>query len=301
MACANNTSDLVTCTDRNGKIFTTSHKYGKSDQVDNTNLLPEKIYGIQKVLPPIAKSSQPEVTLTASDFDAANINSSSIDFRNPNTVVVFAGLCPDIPMKVSEHGYKVGEIIAQSHYELILGGSGSGCQNEIINGALDNKGMITAVTIPRFQKYLREELKKDAIIADGTHGMSERKSIMKKMATFGFVILPGGWGTFDEFWEVLTEKFNNFNNSESKKIVFVNTDGFYNSVRDQLVSLGAIPDYRRSCQSKPQQLSNDVDVQPAVFSPPRKKYNHADIFFIDNPEELRQIFADHINATNSSN
>ena len=157
-----------------------------------------------------------------------------------SNITVFSGLS-----KVNRHkkGFaeceEIGKIIAAKGYTMICAGASLGCQNNLIQGALANDGKVIAVTVPMFKNELQDELKDEAIIASGAD-LSERKSIMKSMADYGYIILPGGPGTLDELWEIISEKAENINGGKEKKIIIVNTEGFYNPVREQLEMMNTI-------------------------------------------------------------
>jgi uncharacterized protein (TIGR00730 family) len=59
--------------------------------------------------------------------------------------------------------------------------------------------------------------------------MRERKYLMRKRSN-AFIALPGGFGTLEEILEVITLKQLNYHN---KAVVFINTNGYYDSLLDQ--------------------------------------------------------------------
>ncbi|HDY87678.1 MAG TPA: TIGR00730 family Rossman fold protein, partial [bacterium] len=59
-----------------------------------------------------------------------------------------------------------------------------------------------------------------------TKDLRDRKTIMEERSD-AFISLPGGFGTFEEFFEILTMKQLNFHN---KPIVLLNTNGFYDKL-----------------------------------------------------------------------
>ena len=60
--------------------------------------------------------------------------------------------------------------------------------------------------------------------------MRERKYLMRKRSG-AFIALPGGFGTLEEILEVITLKQLSYHN---KAVVFINTNGYYNSLFEQL-------------------------------------------------------------------
>lgn len=149
-----------------------------------------------------------------------------------SNITVFSGLSEDNTTKGFADCKQIGEIIAEKGYTMICAGASLGCQKNLIQGALNKGGEVIAVTVPMFADQLQEELREKAIIAEGVD-LSARKSIMKSMANYGYIILPGGPGTLDELWEIISEKAEDINEGRKKQIIIVNTDGFYDPVKEQ--------------------------------------------------------------------
>lgn len=122
---------------------------------------------------------------------------------------------------------KLGELIAKKNHSLIYGGGGSGLMGAIARGCHEAGGEVTGV-VPHFMHSF-EPIFDYSTYTIKTKTMSERKSIMEDNAD-GFVICPGGIGTFDEFFQILTLRELK---RQEKPIVLLNTDGFY----DPLVAL----------------------------------------------------------------
>jgi uncharacterized protein (TIGR00730 family) len=178
------------------------------------------------------------------------------------TITVFSGLSKDNSEVGLTHCNRIGQIIAENGYTMVCAGASLGCQNQLVDGALSKQGKIIAVTVPMFESELRPELQLNKIVATGDD-LSQRKHIMKNMADYGYVILPGGPGTLDELWEVISEKTENINNGRVKNIIIMNTNGFYNSVKEQL------------------------DIMNHTFN-----WNYSTgIQFIDNPDDLSRLLS----------
>lgn len=177
-----------------------------------------------------------------------------------NNITVFSGLSKDNTENGFKHCEEIGKIIATKGYTMICAGASFGCQSNLINAALYNNGKVIAVTVPMFANELLPVLKDTAIISS-EKDLSERKKIMKSMTDYGYIILPGGPGTLDELWEVISEKAEDINDGKKKKIIIVNTDGFYEPVKKQF------------------QIMNEI------FN---WKYDE-DIIFINEPNELNDI------------
>ena len=96
---------------------------------------------------------------------------------------------------------ELGTLLARERIELVYGGGSVGLMGAIADAVLAANGHVIGV-IPQFlaTKELLHEGINDLRV---THDMHERKALMAELAD-GFVALPGGLGTFEELFEVLT-------------------------------------------------------------------------------------------------
>lgn len=96
---------------------------------------------------------------------------------------------------------RVGEALAKRSITLVYGGSGDGMAGALVRAALDAGGQVIGV-MPRFlvEKGRAYSQLKDLRVAKDLH---EHKSMMAELGG-GFIGLPGGLGTLEEFFENLT-------------------------------------------------------------------------------------------------
>jgi uncharacterized protein (TIGR00730 family) len=83
--------------------------------------------------------------------------------------------------------------------------------------------------MPAFLQAIEPEVSPQEKLIVTPH-MQERKTLMLQMAD-GFIVLPGGLGTFDEFFEVATEAQLGVH---KKPIVVVNVEGYYDALDTML-------------------------------------------------------------------
>lgn len=95
----------------------------------------------------------------------------------------------------------VGTLLARRGIRLVYGGGGVGMMGALADAALAAGGEVTGV-IPHFlnTRELKHEGVTDMRVVETMH---ERKMLMVDLAE-GFIALPGGFGTLDELFEVLT-------------------------------------------------------------------------------------------------
>ena len=96
---------------------------------------------------------------------------------------------------------QLGEILVQEQLGLVYGGGNVGMMGEIARVVMENGGEVIGV-IPRFLAE-KEVVLKEVTKLHVVDSMHERKALMAQLAD-GFIALPGGLGTIEEFFEVLT-------------------------------------------------------------------------------------------------
>jgi uncharacterized protein (TIGR00730 family) len=117
---------------------------------------------------------------------------------------------------------------ANQQIRLIYGGGSVGVMGIIADEVLKNKGLVTGV-IPQFlfDQEVGHMQVTELIVTENMH---ERKKRMADLAD-GFIILPGGFGTLEEFFEVLTWLQLGLHH---KAIGVLNVGGFYDHLFAQL-------------------------------------------------------------------
>lgn len=100
-----------------------------------------------------------------------------------------------------KQAFRLGEILASRKIGLVYGGTKIGLMNAVANGALSRGGEVTGV-LPRFinDKGIAHDNLTELVLVDTMH---ERKTRMHELSD-GIIALPGGFGTMEEFFEILT-------------------------------------------------------------------------------------------------
>ena len=139
-------------------------------------------------------------------------------------ICVYGASSNDISPIFINQGEQLGYKMAKRGIGLTFGGGANGMMGAVARGITQGSGHIIGVA-PKFfnvDGVLYEKC--DELIRPDT--MRQRKQIMEDNAD-GFIITPGGIGTFEEFFEILTLKQLAQLN---KPIVIMNTDGYYNDM-----------------------------------------------------------------------
>lgn len=140
------------------------------------------------------------------------------------SVCVFCGSSNSVPEVFLDAARETGRALATAGWTLVYGGARNGLMGALANSALDAGGRVIGV-IPRSlveREAAHEGLSELHIVET----LQERKALMAELSD-GFLTLPGGFGTLDELFEVLTWAMLRLHD---KPCVVVNTDGYYDEL-----------------------------------------------------------------------
>ena len=133
-----------------------------------------------------------------------------------------------IDKKYIEATEKLGEEMAKRGHTLVFGGGANGLMGAAARGATKAGGEILGIS-PKFFDV-------DGVLYDKctefiyTETMRERKQLLEDMSE-GFIVAPGGPGTFDELFETLALRQLGLHN---KPIAVFNINGYYNPLGEML-------------------------------------------------------------------
>lgn len=138
-----------------------------------------------------------------------------------SAVAVFCGSKTGSNPIYAQHAVEMGEIIASHHIQLIYGGETKGLMWDLANAALLKKGKVTGI-IPKFltDKDHPNNSLTELIVVESMH---QRKHLFYETCDAA-VVMPGGFGTLDEMFEMLTWNQLEIHN---KRIFILNSDGYY--------------------------------------------------------------------------
>ena len=142
-------------------------------------------------------------------------------------ICVYGAASREIDKKYIDIVENLCEELAKRGHTLIFGAGGSGLMGAAARGFKKGGGRVCGVVPQFFKEQKIEALYKDADNTIYTRDMGTRKQIMEENAD-AFIVTPGGIGTFDEFFQVLTLKQLKQNN---KPIALFNIDGYYYSIQ----------------------------------------------------------------------
>lgn len=141
-------------------------------------------------------------------------------------ICVFGAASPTIDPDYIERVEKMGAEMAKRGHSLVFGGGANGLMGAAARGVSSGNGEVIGI-IPKFFDDEEVEAIYDScteLIFTGT--MRERKQMMEDSSD-AFIVVPGGIGTFEEFFEILTLKQLCRHN---KPIAIYNLNGYYNEM-----------------------------------------------------------------------
>lgn len=141
-------------------------------------------------------------------------------------ICVYGAASPTIDHEYMELVEQMGKEMVSRGHSLVFGGGGNGLMGAVARGVRSAGGHILGV-IPKFFDEENVEVICDfcdELIQPNT--MRERKQIMEDNAD-AFIVVPGGIGTFEEFFEILTLKQLCRHN---KPIAIYNLKGYYDDI-----------------------------------------------------------------------
>lgn len=139
-----------------------------------------------------------------------------------NSITIFCGSSIGTDPIYHQQATLLGETLAENKIQLVYGGARVGLMGSVADGALSKGGEVIGV-IPDFLQ--KKELAHLGITKlHIVETMHQRKTMMHDLSD-GFIALPGGFGTLEELFEIITWAQLGLH---KKPIGLLNTNGFYN-------------------------------------------------------------------------
>lgn len=136
-------------------------------------------------------------------------------------ICVYCGSSDGASPEYRQAAAVLGRTMAEKNIDLVYGGASVGLMGTLADTVLDGGGRVTGV-IP--ESLVNREISHSAltelVVVESMH---ERKSMMAELAD-AFIALPGGIGTMDEFFEILTWSHLGIH---QKPCALLNVAGFY--------------------------------------------------------------------------
>ena len=153
--------------------------------------------------------------------------------ENIQSLCVYCGSSQRGPTEHRDAARAFGHELAKRGIRLIFGGGRVGVMGTLADAVLESGGLVTGI-IPDF--LMRHEAGHRGVTQlEVVATMHERKARMAELSD-GFVVLPGGLGTLEELFEIVTWKQLGLH---TKPIVVVNSAGYWNDLRTMIAGIVA--------------------------------------------------------------
>lgn len=140
------------------------------------------------------------------------------------TICVFCASSLGNDPVYTETAFELGKILAENKIDLIYGGAQVGLMGKIAEGCLSGNGKVIGI-IPEFLKT-KEIVHSNLSELITVKTMHERKAMMHDKSD-AFIALPGGFGTMEELFEILTWAQLNLH---QKPVGVLNINGYYDAL-----------------------------------------------------------------------
>ena len=183
--------------------------------------------GVCEYIDHIVQHSLPQsASLTAPSSEGAYYKTKL--WRYTMNICIYGASSNKLAQEYYDAAEILGGLMAQQGHTLVFGGGKGGLMGAVARGAYAQGGAIIGVA-PRFfdePGILFEECTEFIY----TETMRERKAIMEERSD-AFIVLPGGIGTYEEFFEMLTLKQLG---RHGKPMAMLNTRGYYDPMAAML-------------------------------------------------------------------
>ncbi|MCW3121701.1 MAG: family protein YvdD [Flavipsychrobacter sp.] len=180
------------------------------------------------------------------------------------SIVVFCGSSEGYDESYREAAYNLGAMLASRGVRVVFGGGRIGLMGALADGALEHGGEVVGV-IPYFlqTKEIAHPGLTQLITVDTMH---ERKLKMQELSD-GVITLPGGWGTMEEMFEVLTWGQLGLH---VKPVGLLNVNGYYDALKalsDNMVQEGFLSECINASLLMSQSMEELIE-QMEAYTPP---------------------------------
>ncbi len=139
-------------------------------------------------------------------------------------VSVFCASSHKVDQKYFDVTERLAKVLVENNITTVYGGGAIGLMGQLADTVMDNKGKAIGI-IPRFMMDVEWGHKNITELIEVKDMHERKKKLVEDIDAI--IVLPGGSGTLEETMEVITlKRLGKF----TKPIIFINTDGFYDSL-----------------------------------------------------------------------
>ena len=148
-----------------------------------------------------------------------------------NSLAVFCGSKEGNDPLYIEHAIALGTLLAKKNVELIYGGGGYGIMGAVANAVLQANGRAIGIMPKILTSWEKQHTNLTELYE--VEDMHVRKRMIYEKCDAA-LIMPGGYGTLDEMFEIITWNQLKIHN---KKIIILNSGGFYDHLINHLYKM----------------------------------------------------------------
>jgi uncharacterized protein (TIGR00730 family) len=183
------------------------------------------------------------------------------------SVCVYCGSSSRVADRYKENAAALGKMLAEKGIDVVYGGGRVGLMGIVADAAMNAGGKVIGI-IPQYiqAKEVEHHGLTELHVVDSMH---TRKRMMAEKSD-AFVVLPGGFGTLDEAFEIITWKQLQMH---EKPVIIFNDGGFWQpliALMDNLIAEGFANNRHRSMYQVAQTLPEIFEIlkQPVAPAPP---------------------------------
>lgn len=180
-----------------------------------------------------------------------------------HSVCVYCGSSGHADDVYKDSAKALGKILAQKGWNTVYGGASVGLMGILADSALAHGGRVVGIMSQNLVTYEIDH--KDLSEIHIVDTMHRRKQMMVDLSD-AFVILPGGVGTLDEFFELLTWKQIGMHD---KPVVIVNVNGFWTTLLKAIEEIAAAGFMRSAHDPLFVTVKDVADVPGAILNAPK--------------------------------
>lgn len=183
------------------------------------------------------------------------------------SVCVYCGSSSNVDEAYKDAATRLGNLIAETGWDVVYGGGRVGLMGLVADGALEKGAKVIGI-IPEHieEREVQHDSLTEMHVVDTMH---IRKAMMVEKSQ-AFVILPGGLGTLDELFEIMTWKQLGLHD---KPIVVVNMKGYWAKLVELTQSLADAGFMRQEDMGLFTVVDSVEDVPQALKDAPNEKFD----------------------------
>lgn len=183
----------------------------------------------------------------------------------PSSICVYCGSSADVAQSYKDAAVHLGRVAGERGIEIIYGGGRVGLMGRVADGVLAAGGSVVGI-IPRHlhDREVAHPGVSELLVVDTMH---ERKQLMAEQAD-AFVVLPGGYGTLDEMFEIITWRQLGLHD---KPLVLVDLFGYWAPLAELLDTIIDTGFAQPECRQLYRTVTSVAEILPALgeAQPPR--------------------------------